>query len=548
MADCFRVAHVMERSLEPLVDVQWCLDVLAAEVDPGTKGFEDTNRRFEASPSFFLPPEGESMRHPGAEASPGKPLLVEGLAPDREVAFIAGSGAWRSSLLERRLPVLVSELDRSFPNWGVCGNSGLLPDSRTTVRAFRDARKQGLHRTGGPRPVLAVGNAAALVDVSALRRQGVDWPIALTHDWGATVSVACLRVGLLPVVDDRLFTLHPTIEVPPPSLEKATELLELFDRGLTKARPKPSLLIACRTQLDRPGLLDRAMRSFGREIDDARDMLETSVRLVTDIAGPGLEAECNRLREMLPGIDLSGAVLPVREKRLSRIDLLLGVIRAEERDFVWYVDDDDFLREGALRSVARMVRPEEPQLVVGHSRIFHESWTTETAGAEAVRSEPGPLFPAGRVLWALRGENPTPICSMVFPVHALRERTYDVAALGEYMEDYFLLMQLLTRGETIVDTIDIELAGISIREGGNTVTQSDRTAWHQSQVEFVGESLARLDDNNPLLWRLTEELIRVQSMASRLEEELRGVLNSRSWRWSRPIRLVRELLNRLKGR
>ena len=118
------------------------------------------------------------MGHPGAEASPGRPFLVDSLAPGREVAFIAASGAWRSSLLERRLPVLVSELDRSFPNWGVCGNWGLSPDAKTTVRAFRDARKQGLHRTGGPRAVLAVGDAAALVDVSALRRQGIDWPIA----------------------------------------------------------------------------------------------------------------------------------------------------------------------------------------------------------------------------------------------------------------------------------------------------------------------------------------------------------------------------------
>jgi FkbM family methyltransferase len=563
MPDCAAELLVVQReSLEPLVDVQWCLDALAAEVDPGTKGFEDTNRRFQASPSSFLPPEGELIGHRGAAGFSGKPLLVEGLAADREVAFVAASDAWRSSQLARRLPVMVRELDRDFPNWGVCGNSGLLPDAKTIVRAFRDGRKQGLHRTRGSRPVLAVGDAAALVDVSALRLQSVEWPISLTTGWGATLSAACLRAGLLPVVDDRLFTLHPTTEVPTPSLENAPDLLGCFDRALTKSRRRPSLLIACRTQLDRPGLLARAMRSFASEIDDSREMLETSVRLVTDIVGPGLEAECKRLRELFPGKDLSGAVLPVREKLLSRIDLLLGVLRAEETDFVWYVDDDDFLREGALLSVARMLRPGEPQLVVGHSRIFHEAWTTETAVGELVRSEPGPLFPAGRVLWALGGENPTPICSMVLPLHALRERTGDVEALGEYMEDYFLLMQLLTRGETIVDTIDAELAGISIREGGNTVTQSDRTIWHQSQAEFVGESLGRADDNNPLLWRLTEELLRVQSAATRLQEErehvlqerqrmdelARAVLNSRSWRWSRPIRLVGNLLNRFKGR
>jgi hypothetical protein len=304
------------------------------------------------------------------------------------------------------------------------------------------------------------------------------------------------------------------------------------------------------------------MRSFAHEIEQSRDMLETSVRLVTDIAGPGLNAECNRLRGLFPETNLSAAVLPVREKRLSRIDLLLGVLRTEERDFVWYVDDDDFLRIGALRSVARMLRPGEPQLVVGHSRIFHEAWTTEAADGQAVRSEPGPLFPAERVLWALGGENPVPICSMVLPARPLRDRTRDVAALGEYMEDYFLLMQLLTRGETIVDTIDVELAGISIRERGNTVTQTDRTVWHQSQAEVVGESFSRAENNNPLLWRLTEELVQVQSTATRLEEErehvlqerqrmeelVRSVLNSRSWRWSRPIRLVGEFLNRFNGR
>jgi hypothetical protein len=39
-------------------------------------------------------------------------------------------------------------------------------------------------------------------------------------------------------------------------------------------------------------------------------------------------------------------------------------------------------------------------------------------------------------------------------VRALRQRTEGVAAVGEYMEDCFLLLHLLTRGETIVYTID----------------------------------------------------------------------------------------------
>ena len=59
MPDCAADLLLAYRAtLDDLVDVQWCLDALAAEVDPGTKGFEDTNRRFEASPTSFYPATG----------------------------------------------------------------------------------------------------------------------------------------------------------------------------------------------------------------------------------------------------------------------------------------------------------------------------------------------------------------------------------------------------------------------------------------------------------------------------------------------------------
>ncbi len=174
----------------------------------GVRGHQSSLRGFSV---LLLPPESELMGHPGAEASSGRPFLVDGLAPGREVAFIAASGAWRSSLLERRLPVLVSELDRSFPNWGVCGNSGLLPDCRTTVRALQGRTEAGAASDGRAEtgPCRRQRCSARRCFRLAPTRRRLAHCLRRMH-WGATVSVACLRVGLLPVVDDRLFTLHPT--------------------------------------------------------------------------------------------------------------------------------------------------------------------------------------------------------------------------------------------------------------------------------------------------------------------------------------------------
>ncbi len=299
------------------------------------------------------------------------------------------------------------------------------------------------------------------------------------------------------------------------------------------------LVIVCRTQLDRPGPLTRAVRSFDSAAREAHGLADVSVRVVSDVSAEALAAQVRQLRDQAPSIDVGAWFFPVRSKQLSRIDLLLASVHKAQADFVWFVDDDDFLLPGALLAVARTLRRGKPQLIVGHSRIFDEVWRSDR---EVATSRPGPLYPANRVLWTLGGENRTPICSAVFPVAPLRERIEGVAALGEYMEDYFLLLQFLTRGETALDILDVELAGVSIREAGNTVTMEDRSKWHRSQAEVVGQALARPEGNNPLLWRLTAELLRTG------QEELQIILKSRSWRWTRPLRSASALLRRVKRR
>jgi hypothetical protein len=405
---------------------------------------------------------------------------------------------------------------------------------------LKDVTATGLHRTDGPKPVLALGDSVVLVNTRALVRAEVKIPNGHGDGWAAALSAACLRKGLLSLIDDRLFCVHPDRRVPDPKVSAADALQPLFDEALIRGRgtTRPSIDIACRTQLDRPALLTRTLRSFAVAAREAASLADVSIRLVSDVAGEGLEAEAERLSDAT-GIDLTAWHFLARSKPLSRIDLLLSCIRTAKSDFIWFVDDDDFLQPGAIAAVSRVLRPNTPQLVVGHSRMFSESWDSVAQDPKPASSRPGWLRRAEHVFLALGGDNHTPLCSVVFSLPFLRDRTESVLALGEYFEDYFLLLEMLTGGDVLLETLDVELAGVSIRGQENTITRPDRSAWNQSQATFVGEALARRGSNNALLWRLTAELLEARHEAGQIPD-------SPWWRSSKPVRRLKRLIRYLR--
>ena len=315
---------------------------------------------------------------------------------------------WLGGDIAETMAELVADLDRAYPNWGLCGNFALCCDGRTINRFLKDVPATGIERSDGPKPVLALGDSVLLLNARALRDATLHLEsLAPELGLGAVLSVACLRQGLLPLADDRLFGVHPTRQVAAPAVPDPTALLPLYDAALERARRQsvPSLVIVCRTQLDRPGTLTRAVRSFDSAAREAHGLADVSVRVVSDVSAEALAAQVRQLRDQAPSIDVGAWFFPVRSKQLSRIDLLLASVHKAQADFVWFVDDDDFLLPGALLAVARTLRRGKPQLIVGHSRIFDEVWRSDR---EVATSRPGPLYPANRVLWTLGGENRTP--------------------------------------------------------------------------------------------------------------------------------------------
>ncbi|MCX5864973.1 MAG: glycosyltransferase [Deltaproteobacteria bacterium] len=458
---------------------------------------------------------------------------------------------------------LLDELARDQACWGVCGNAGISWDGRQIFRYIKDPHGGPQHGLA-PEPVLGIDGNLMLLNVPALAAAGVAMPsISGFHGYDIVLSLESLRSGLSVLCDRRLFVMHlsggdnkafqcfirtsvfqeylvrrflnhslPTINgwvdtserqdyrylELPGQVGEQQDVVALFDRALA-ARRRPSVTIGCRTQFNRPELLTRAVASFAVAAQQAPELVEFKVRIVSDQPAAVMEPELARLRRLFPGLDLDGWVIPPNPRRFSRTEVLLGAVERAATDYLWFVDDDDFVLPSAIRPLARALAPGIPRLVVGNSLRTEEDWGAGKGGAWQLKdARPLGRYVAEGVFLALAGDNHTPICSMLFPVETLRDRVAGVAARGDYYEDYFLLLLVLSAARVEVRTVEQDFCTISLRTGENTVTQPSRDHWNLSYATFVSEVLRHPEATSPFLWQLSAR------MAGRISPETTGFL------------------------
>ncbi|HEY3453550.1 MAG TPA: glycosyltransferase family A protein [Bryobacteraceae bacterium] len=449
---------------------------------------------------------------------------------------------------------LIEDLDRRFPRWGACGNRGCVWEGAVLYDYTAYTRNQGggIGAALAPRPVFTLDDNLVLVNCRNLRDceladlGGLESPI-----FGVTLSLECLRHGLPLFVDPRLFTVRTAQHgaagvavlgastefrsyyrehfinhlVPWPDADLDTksyvdydyaarpahrpaqrDLLELFEQNLATARPRrTSISLCCRTQFGRSELLWRALASFTSAKIDARACLDLDVRLLTDcepdVSAPHLDA----LRKEFPALSLECWRHTVRPPRHSRADLLFGAIERAETDYIWFVDDDDYIMPGALQALARTLMPADNVLVVADSLKVEETWAAPE-GEEAptlTNSRIVNKFSHQNVFRVLAGANHIPICSVLWPVRFMAKCLADRRALGDYNEDYFMLLAALSAPQVEVRPLDAIIAGVSFRGADNTVNETDRAAWHYSYATFVQEVLSD-PACNPLLWQMAK--------------------------------------------
>lgn len=500
--------------------------------------------------------------HCDLEVIPAYPVTsaiakIHEIAAPRERPFlVCRDSVWIGLGMGRQVERLVEELNRRFPNWGVCGNRGVRWDNQL-LDFGREVAAAALRTSLCPHTVLSLDDNLLLINPEVLRRHTAPAPHVESLRTGALLSLECLASGSVMAVSPRLMTLRTEDEAEDAQLDleadaefqsfyrahflnhrfpaprgvldlsgvvnfdyasdvsaatTQADTLELYDRGLAQARRKPSLTICCRTQFQRPELLDRAVLSFSVCRDYAADshtahnrialLSDLQIRLITDMpeaaAGPALD----QLTAAYPAANLECWFHKVREKWLSRIDLMIAAIGRCQTDYIWFIDDDDYVLPSAFPALARCLVPDGGLLVIASAPRVSEKWeaagTSRRVLGQAERSEG---CPASGIFGVLRGDNQIHLCGTIFPAALMRERLRNREPLGEYSEDYYLLLLALTAPRVEVSMLETELAAFSARGSENTTAEQDRSIWHQSYATFLLEILNNEEGNSPFLWQ-----------------------------------------------
>jgi hypothetical protein len=485
---------------------------------------------------------------------------IRHLAAAAEGPFlVCADTVWLGLGMAAHAKLLIEELNARFPNWALCGNRGMRWDGQCLYDYSYDMNSGGLQTASCAHPVISLDDGVLLVNPAILNGHKRLAPALKHRRPGVLLSLECLQNGSVMAVSPRLLamrngategdqeqaldsdpafreyyrgsflnhhlatpdgTLHLSEIVDyqyvsePWAATAQQDVLQLYDKCLELSRDaaRPSLTICCRTQFQRLEMLERAVLSFSAFRQHSSALADVVVRLISDAPPDAVAPEVRRLQECYPGAALECWYHEIRPNRHSRTDLLLAAIERADTDYIWFIDDDDFVNAAMGPALARSLAAGQPLVIVASASKIQETWQVESGadrtgakGAgrlELTRAEAVASYQAVHVFRILKGLNFVPICGMILPVPLMRERISKVRALGDYNEDYFLLLLALTASRVEVCLLNCELSSVSIRGEENTVTQKDRSGWNMSLATFLLEIMNNSDGNSPFLWQI----------------------------------------------
>lgn len=454
---------------------------------------------------------------------------------DLEV-LVVHDDVWLSIDLDRHISALIRDLSEKYPNWGLCGNSGMRWDGTISARHISDPHG-GPIPANAPRPVMSIDGNAMLLNCRKMRESGLSAIPDLEgfHGYDLVLSYETLKSGLSVLIDGRLYTKHDSAgnqirfadfasnpgfqaylsqnfkdyrfdtingpivlndkTFPPISNERegrkkmVASLIEYYDAALASVRKEnPVKLAVCvRTQFKRPHLLERLLISAAHAIREAAALISTDITLLTDQEGPEFTRIEGELRERFADIKIVCFSHKIKDGRSSRVDLIYSAFESVQADFLWFIDDDDYVLPSGICNIARSIYDKSRQLIIVDCLRASEKWQVENSVEFLKSSKFLGRTDSAQVYEALRGDNFTPFCGAIYPRTMMREKLRVAAGRTSYYEDYLLLLVALSCSEVLVEKLPHLCCGISIRGADNTVTEKDRTIWNLSLATVLAE-------------------------------------------------------------
>jgi GT2 family glycosyltransferase len=421
-----------------------------------------------------------------------------------------------------RVESLISRLNRDWPNWGVVGNTGLLSfrfgfDPTGALRYVADPH-HGPNLQGHVLPAQSIDGNTMLLNVRALRQRGVvlpDWNGFQLYD--IVLSIETIRAGLGVLVAPELACWHgsggsqdafdsaaasegfrdylsrrvtnrivKTLNGEVCAGLKGTSIgrdervdLDLDSlRSAASQRPPRTVAICIRTQFKRPLLLRRTLETTSAFVVSAGGSTRFVVYILTD----------KPEREPDFVADHADVVTMTEEGGSdSRNQLVRHAANNIDADWFWFVDDDDWLfpNEAERLGLVLNVIPLHSTILLDTQHFEEKISEKDTAIGGSYRGKEARLFPAQDFAKSLGGQNYIPMCGMIVSRQVLKAIPNFVYDRVIYYDDFSLLLHALLSPDVLPIVVDRLYAGISLREFGNSVSETDQAKWDMSMGNLV---------------------------------------------------------------
>ena len=354
-------------------------------------------------------------------------------------------------------------------------------------------------------------NVALLNHVPSLSLPGLSCPVnggMMSRDLSIVIDdlketkLLSTRQQLIPsLMGDLLLEPKPCSTNSEPNFDTA---IEDVDQALTTMMNNNGFYITVsvvvRTCFKRMPLLRRLIASL---LQAQTDGIGIEIVISTDIEKKQAIAFYTQIAENHHDLNLK-LVTNEHTVENSRVRNLLGGIEACKFDYVWIVDDDDYVAAESFTHIRKVLYHNTPSFIFCDSAIMTETWHHTDKRSVLTSAHQTGHYSGSNWRYLFSGVNQTPICGFISPREYLQERIKHIPMQYDLSEDYALILGVLASVQLppIVE-INKPMCHISVREGSdNTVTMHDRRPWTADIHGFLRDLLSNNEIASEGFWSL----------------------------------------------
>lgn len=446
---------------------------------------------------------------------------------------------------EYNLHQLISTLKLKWPNWGICGNMGVLPfqigpDAAKIVRYIFDSHG-GPNYKGAILPSTCIDGNIMLLNLPLIRKKNLCIPNFKGFQlYDLSLSIETIRAGLAVLTAPHLICHHNSkcSNLQLDNAANSTDFQKYFSsivkeqtietlngqlplsissnstnakrmsikrdtlKNASIGRPLKKLSIVVRTRGLRPNLLPRTITSIRYFIACIKNQIDVSFSVITDTPSNELSPEVKK--------HITDYARTTHHPS-SRINLIIHAVNQSiHDDYIWFIDDDDWIFPNKAVELASLISiaDSDSMFFIG-TRHFKENITDNGSiySSDNYENKADRYFSPKNWILSFSGTNHIPFCGFIFPPSMLTDIKWEDYGQIDYCEDFLIQLHCIEKSSCI-HILDELLCGISIRSSGNTVTEANSNKWKQSLIDMGAHQT---------ITKLNSQLFSVSSCLSQLQ-------------------------------